>query len=419
MVFDLVKETDILVENFGPGVMKRLGLDYETIRRINQKKSYASISGFGQTGPYSQRPAYDMIAQGMGGVVSITGPEDPGAPAVRVGYSIGDMAAGLYGVIAIQAAYIESRKSGEGQWVDQGSTVVSRSVKSVTGEAKRISRKPGFNGIIYDIGGPTANMYGTTCTKAWDCASKRCLMPRPCPNLRFGHRSQLEVLNQVRCITGIKKVFVSTGIRPDLVMADKENAKRYIEQLVRYHVSGQIKLAPEHSEKEVLALMNKPSTWSLMKFREMFNNACAGQGKRYFMTYYLIAAHPGCTPEHNRRLKDFLSRGLKTTPEQIQIFTPTPSTLSTAMYYCETDLKGNPIFCEKSLSGMQEQKNILTGDTRHRSVTSNTPAKSPKTESRRKTGLKSKPPETTPRHKSGSPPKPRRSPQTFRGQKHN
>ncbi|MEW6186737.1 MAG: CaiB/BaiF CoA-transferase family protein [Thermodesulfobacteriota bacterium] len=118
LVFDLVKESDILVENFRPGVMKRLGLDYEMVRNINPKIVYASISGFGQTGPYSQRTAYDMIAQGMGGVVSITGPEDPEAPAVRVGYSIGDMAAGLYGVIAIQAAYIESLKSGQGQWVD-------------------------------------------------------------------------------------------------------------------------------------------------------------------------------------------------------------------------------------------------------------------------------------------------------------
>lgn len=118
IVFDLVKEADILVENFRPGVMKRLGLDYETLKAVNPKLVYASISGFGQTGPYSQRPAYDMLAQGMGGVVSLTGPEDPDAPAVRVGYSIGDMAAGLYGAIAIQAAYIESQKSGEGQWVD-------------------------------------------------------------------------------------------------------------------------------------------------------------------------------------------------------------------------------------------------------------------------------------------------------------
>ena len=284
--------------------------------------------------------------------------------------------------------------------VHQGSTVVSRSVKSITDEARRISRMPGFNGIIYDIGGPTANMYGTTCVKGWACVSKRCLMPRPCPNLRFGHRSQIEVLDQVRGITGIKKAFVSTGIRPDLVIADKKNGRRYIEQLVRYHVSGQLKLAPEHSEKEVLVLMNKPSIHSLIEFREMFNNACADQGLRYFMTYYLIAAHPGCTPEHNKRLKDFLSRGLKTTPKQVQIFTPTPLTLSTAMYYCETDLKGNPLFCEKSLHGIQQQKNILKGDRIQRSLTSSTPTKAHK---------------TAPQHKSGLQPKPRHSPRTRRG----
>jgi len=118
IVFDLIKEVDILVENFRPGVMERLGLDYETIRKVNPKIVYASISGFGQTGPYSHRPAYDMIAQGMGGAVSLTGTGEPNSPPVRVGYSIGDMAAGLFGAIAIQAALLERVQSGEGQWVD-------------------------------------------------------------------------------------------------------------------------------------------------------------------------------------------------------------------------------------------------------------------------------------------------------------
>ena len=108
----------MVTENFRPGVMKRLGLDYETIRKINPNLVYASISGFGQTGPYSHKPAYDMIAQGMGGVVSITGPEKPGSPHVRVGYSIGDMAAGIFAATGILAALIEREKSGEGQWVD-------------------------------------------------------------------------------------------------------------------------------------------------------------------------------------------------------------------------------------------------------------------------------------------------------------
>jgi uncharacterized radical SAM protein YgiQ len=284
----------------------------------------------------------------------------------------------------------------------QGSIVVSRSVKSITDEATRISRMPGFNGIIYDVGGPTANMYGTTCVKGWDCVSKRCLMPRPCPSLRFGHKLQIEVLDQIRGITGIEKAFVSTGIRPDLVIADRKNRKRYVEQLVRYHVSGQIKLAPEHSEKELLLLMNKPSIQSLMEFREMFNSACTDQCQSYFMTYYFIAAHPGCTPEHTQRLKDFLSAELKTTPKQVQIFTPTPSTLSTAMYHCETDLKGNSCFCEKSLHGMQRQKDILIGNGGRRSLRAGTPAKTHK---------------TAPRRKSGPQPRPRRSPRTRRGQK--
>ena len=118
IVFDLVKQVDVLTENFRPGVMKRLGFDYETLRKLNPRLVYASISGFGQTGPFSHKPAYDMIAQGMGGVVSITGSEEPGSPNVRVGYSIGDMAAGMFAAIGIQAALLEREKSGEGQWLD-------------------------------------------------------------------------------------------------------------------------------------------------------------------------------------------------------------------------------------------------------------------------------------------------------------
>ena len=144
-----------------------------------------------------------------------------------------------------------------------------------------------------------------------------------------------------------------------MVIADKENGKRYIEQLIKHHVSGQIKLAPEHYDNEVLTLMNKPSIKSLMQFKAMFDNTCDSLGQRYFLTYYIIAAHPGCTMRHMRRLRDFLSTEVKLIPKQVQIFTPTPSAISTAMYYCETDMSGNKIFCEKSLKGMQQQKDTL------------------------------------------------------------
>jgi uncharacterized radical SAM protein YgiQ len=243
--------------------------------------------------------------------------------------------------------------------VHQGQSVVSRSIQSITDEAKRIARKPGFNGIIYDVGGPTANMYGATCDKGWHCAEKHCLMPKVCPNLKFGHKEQLNLLSNLARIPEVKKVFISSGIRHDMIIADKENSKSYIDELVKRHVSGQIKLAPEHCDNEVLTLMNKPSIKSLMKFKTLFDGTCTKLDKRYYMTYYLIAAHPGCTIKHMQRLRDFMSTELKLIPEQVQIFTPTPSTISTAMYYCETDMSGNRIFCEKSLKGIQQQKDVL------------------------------------------------------------
>ena len=128
----------------------------------------------------------------------------------------------------------------------------------------RIRNLPGFNGIIQDVGGPTANMYATSCRKDWACKNKHCLMPRPCPNLNFGHRTQMELLGRLLNLPGIKRVFISSGIRHDMVVADRKHGKDYMAQLVENHVSGQIKLAPEHSADAVLALMNKPSINLLM-----------------------------------------------------------------------------------------------------------------------------------------------------------
>jgi CoA:oxalate CoA-transferase len=116
IVFELAKEADILLENFRPGVMARLGFGYDAIREVNPGIIYASLSGFGQNGPYAQRPAFDMIAQGMGGVMSITG--EPGRPPVRLGYSMGDIGASLFTCISILAALHEREGSGQGQYID-------------------------------------------------------------------------------------------------------------------------------------------------------------------------------------------------------------------------------------------------------------------------------------------------------------
>jgi CoA:oxalate CoA-transferase len=113
---ELVKNADILVENFKPGTMKKLGLSYEVVRQSNPVIIYVAGSGFGQDGPYAGKPAFDIIVQAMGGVMSITGEE--GGPPLRPGVSYGDIAAGLFLCIATLAALQERHKSGEGQMVD-------------------------------------------------------------------------------------------------------------------------------------------------------------------------------------------------------------------------------------------------------------------------------------------------------------
>ncbi len=112
----LAKKADVLIENFRPNVKKRLGIDYKTLSRINPRLVYASISGFGQDGPYADRPGFDQIAQGMGGLMSITGL--PGQGPVRVGIPVADLCAGLFAALGILVALLERDKSGKGQAVE-------------------------------------------------------------------------------------------------------------------------------------------------------------------------------------------------------------------------------------------------------------------------------------------------------------
>jgi CoA:oxalate CoA-transferase len=114
---ELVEKVDVVVENFRPGAMERLGLSYENLKAVNPELIYAAASGFGQSGPYSQRPAYDAVVQAMGGIMSITSPV-PNGPPTRVGTSIGDITAGLFTAIGILAALRHRDKTGQGQMVD-------------------------------------------------------------------------------------------------------------------------------------------------------------------------------------------------------------------------------------------------------------------------------------------------------------
>jgi len=247
--------------------------------------------------------------------------------------------------------------------VHQGRTVISRSEESIMNEAERFTKTRGFNGIIYDLGGPTANMYGIECLNKemhGACRDKRCLYPNVCENMPVDHSAQINLLRKVSEIDGIKKVFVNSGIRYDMIIADEEYGKEYLDAIVKCHISGQMKIAPEHISDDVLALMGKPGKRVLMNFRQMFTETNERLGKEQFLTYYFIAAHPGCYEHHMHELNEFVHTKLRTNPEQVQVFTPTPSTMSTLMYYTRRapdnrrDLKS-----EHSMQMKQKQKDIL------------------------------------------------------------
>ena len=247
--------------------------------------------------------------------------------------------------------------------VHEGRTVRWRSPDSIVAEAERLTRLPGFKGYVLDVGGPTANMYGYECrkkTRLGACPDRRCLYPMVCPALKPTHRPQIELLRRLRQIPGIKKVFVASGLRYDLILADDAHGEEYLEELVVHHVSGQLKVAPEHTEGHVLARMGKPGPEALVRFKQRFDELSAGANKPQFLTYYLIAAHPGCTEADMRRLKQFASQTLHTSPEQVQLFTPSPSTYSSLMYYTGLDpFTLQPLFVEKDAARRQRQKLVV------------------------------------------------------------
>ncbi len=246
--------------------------------------------------------------------------------------------------------------------VHQGRTVVSRSEDSVVAEVERMASKPSFNGIVRDVGGPTANMYGIECglkTAKGACRDRRCLGDNPCPRLPIDHSRQIRLLRRISDVPGVRRVFVNSGIRHDMILADVHHGPAYLEEIVSHHVSGQMKIAPEHTSPHVLKLMGKPGSDKLVRFKSMFDECTLRAGKEQYLTYYFIAAHPGCTGDDMADLSRFCHDTLRTVPEQVQVFTPTPSTVSTAMYHCGTDLRGRPVRSERSMQMKQRQKETV------------------------------------------------------------
>ncbi len=226
----------------------------------------------------------------------------------------------------------------------QGRIIQVRSDESVLKEAKLLTQDPEFKGYIHDVGGPTANFHQPSCQKQLKrgtCKDRQCLFPRPCPNLVVDHSDYTALLQKLRKLEGVKKVFVRSGIRFDYVMLDEDDS--FLRELVQHHISGQLKVAPEHVSESVLRMLGKPPHSVYTAFARRYNQMNRTCGMDQYLVPYLISSHPGCTMKDAIELAEYL-RDIHHQPEQVQDFYPTPSTLSTVMYYTGVDprtLQGN------------------------------------------------------------------------------
>lgn len=219
----------------------------------------------------------------------------------------------------------------------QGRAVTVRSKQSVIDEAKSFLNDKRFKGYISDVGGPTANFRLPSCEKqkkAGLCKSRKCLAPTPCPNMQVSHTEYLDILRELRKIDGIKKVFIRSGIRFDYLMEDQSD--EFFEELVKYHISGQLRVAPEHCSAAVLDRMGKPHIETYKKFCDKFYKLTGQMNKDQYIVPYLMSSHPGSTLKDAVELALFCKRE-NIHPKQVQDFYPTPGTISTCMFYTGID----------------------------------------------------------------------------------
>ena len=219
----------------------------------------------------------------------------------------------------------------------QGRIIQVRSHKSIIDEAVEMTKDADFKGYIHDVGGPTANFRHTSCDKQLTkgvCMNRQCLFPKPCPNLKVDHSDYIKLLRELRALPGVKKVFIRSGIRFDYCMCDSDDT--FINELCKYHISGQLRVAPEHISDNVLKKMGKPSNDVYEGFLKRYQRINKKTGKEQFVVPYLMSSHPGSTMKEAIELAEYI-RDLGYMPEQVQDFYPTPSTLSTCMYYTGLD----------------------------------------------------------------------------------
>ena len=215
----------------------------------------------------------------------------------------------------------------------QGREVRSRSIESVVEEARKITKLDDFKGYINDVGGPTANFRYPSCEqqkKCGVCPNKKCLAPTPCKNLVVDHSEYVRMLSEIEKLHGIKKVFIRSGIRFDYLMYDSDDS--FFRRLVTNHVSGQLKVAPEHCSNNALTMMGKPKIEVYEAFKKKYFALCSEAGLEQYLVPYLMSSHPGTTMNDAVEMALWLKKwGYM--PEQVQDFYPTPGTISTVMYY--------------------------------------------------------------------------------------
>lgn len=223
----------------------------------------------------------------------------------------------------------------------QGKFIASRSKESILREVKAITQMEDFKGNLSDLGGPSANMYkmrGKNTDICAKCKKPSCISPTVCKNLNADHSPLLEIYKEVDKLPGIKHSYIGSGVRYDLLLHRYDDEKlnksahQYTEELISRHVSGRLKVAPEHTQDEVLKQMRKPSFKLFEQFKRIFDRINKEKGMRQQLIPYFISSHPGCTESDMAELA-VITKDLHFQLEQVQDFTPTPMTLATEMYY--------------------------------------------------------------------------------------
>jgi len=222
----------------------------------------------------------------------------------------------------------------------QGKFVSSRSEESILKEVDSVTNMPDFKGYISDLGGPSANMYkmkGKVQEICDRCVAPSCIHPVICSNLDTSHAPLTDIYRKVDANPKVKKAFVGSGIRYDLLTKGynkngDESLDEYMDQLVSRHVSGRLKVAPEHTSDPTLKVMRKPSFKHFHEFKKSYEQANKKHGLNQPLIPYFISSHPGCEEEDMANLAaETKDMGFRL--EQVQDFTPTPMTVATIIYH--------------------------------------------------------------------------------------